>query len=63
MITNVYVQDLPGQELKLWCSCISCGKSYEQDHKMIQLTFKSDSGTGTVINLCDKCRKELYEIL
>lgn len=59
MVKVQYVSDLVGGSK--YCSCNSCGKSWKNDPKMIQVRFQNTNGFGVVVALCDKCRQELYK--
>lgn len=59
MIKIQYVADMKGA--RKYCSCNSCGKSSSDDEQMIQVHFSYGDGHGVAINLCDSCRRELYE--
>lgn len=58
MIKTWYVADLKGGELRY---CSSCGKPSTEDPKMIRILLQCGLNIGTVVNLCDECRRELYE--
>lgn len=59
MIKNEYLVDQKGAGK--YGNCASCGKFYNEDPKMIRLTFiREDSTRGSEICLCDECRKLLY---
>ena len=59
MIKMQYVADLKGA--RKYCSCNSCGKSANDDTRMVQIRFTYGDGHGIAVNLCDACRRELYE--
>lgn len=55
MIDVQYVMELPYQT-----TCFGCGK--KNDDKGIKIEIKSPHRMrGTVVYLCDACRRELYE--
>lgn len=59
MIKTWYVADLKGESR--YCSCNSCGKPSTEDPKMIRILLQGGLNVGTVVYLCDKCRRELFE--
>ena len=60
MISVEYVADSKFNSDK-YCSCDACGTRFEDDNKMVKVTFRRQNGFGMMIHLCDKCRRELYE--
>lgn len=59
MIKIQYVSEI--KTAQRFCSCNACGKSSQDDPKMIQVHFQDGSGFGVIVCLCDECRRELYE--
>lgn len=58
MIHFEYLSDQEGTGR--YGNCASCGKFYNEDPKMIRLTFiRDDSPRGHEICLCNECRKLL----
>lgn len=58
MIHFEYLSDQEGAGR--YGNCASCGKFYNEDPKMIRLTFiRDDSSRGHEICLCDECRELL----
>ena len=60
MIEIRYLQAESGANKFGTCNC--CGKSSSEDPLMISIKF-SYYGHGTLICLCDDCRKKLIEVL
>lgn len=58
MIKVEYLIDKCGADR--YGTCAGCSKSSKDDPKMVSITFKTKY-SGSVICLCDECRKELYQ--
>ena len=59
MIKSEYLSDQKG--VGRYGNCVSCGKFYYEDPKMVRMTFiRDDSTRGYEICLCDECRKLLH---
>jgi len=59
MIKIQYIADMKGA--RKFCSCNSCGKSSSEDEQMVQIRFSYGDGHVLAVNLCDACRRKLYE--
>ena len=58
MIKVEYLIDKCGADR--YGTCAGCSKGSKDDPKMVSITFKTKIYSGSVICLCDECRKELY---